>query len=788
MRAFARGACGAMAGRSYNTTSLSHGTLPVPLLFTRCSKVFKAKDRATGRLVALKRMLPHHESEGFPRTETREIKILKSLSHPNMVQLLGVVTSLGTREHSAGRAAAAAASTSAATTALAEPPEPSQSDRSGDIYMVFEYVDYDLSGLLDSGYRFPEATIKSLIFQLLKVLDFLHSAGYAHRDLKCANILLTDDCVLKLGDFGLARALALPGAAPMTPTVVTLWYRPPELLLGAREYGPAVDMWSVGCILLELLSGKPAFPARTEAEQARAIFNIVGTPPADSMLRTLPLWGSTMELGGPGFEERKNRLSEWLATKYAKELRSADTRELLLRLLEPDPRKRATASEVLSARWFTAEPRLNKEDPVFVYAAAGDGDTAASGSPAVSRGGSAAPVGCVRLPLISSHPSFMAGTDLHEFTARERRRGAAAAASGAGEGGGGGASRPAALRSGADSGGGGGASRAAAARSGADNSGAGGGGKRPRPSLADDAATEAVTTTAAASASGQKNPRNSTAALEPVTGTGVGAPQLPPPPLPPPFPPPLSAAALHTAALDAEIALDLERKVTELCSMPVVDEEAARNKLGKCEDMLQQFREMLETLETPNNPASGSQVAMCMRKTESWLQHEIDVLRGTARQRHAPDWAPDHAAAAAVAAPPHFTHQQKQHTQQPYDLPPPLLLHQQQHRQLLQREQQYQQPPMQHLQQQQPMMQFRGPPLPYEAQQHYLPPPQQHQQQLLHFQHMQHPYQGGGGQGQGQHGPVPPQTSYPPVHAPQQSSHYYAGRPDRSGGGRHHHR
>lgn len=209
-------------------------------------------------------------------------------------------------------------------------------------------------------YRFTEAQVKAILYQLLLVMEYLHSRGFVHRDLKTSNLLLTDDNVLKLADFGLARQLA-PKDTAMTSRVITLWYRPPELLLGATEYSGAIDMWSVGCILLELISGRPAFPAQDETEQLKQLFGIVGTPPADSWMRQLPLWGSF------DMEERRPRLAEWLG-KYPS-LTDTDARQLIQRLLECDPRKRITAKEALSARYFAVAPRIDKEMPWNGYVA-----------------------------------------------------------------------------------------------------------------------------------------------------------------------------------------------------------------------------------------------------------------------------------------------------------------------------------------------------------------------------------------------------------------------------------
>ena len=165
------------------------------------------------------------------RFMAREIHILRRLDHPNVIRLEGIVTSR--LSHS--------------------------------LYLVFEYMEHDLAGLAAlSGQRFTEPQVKCLMRQILEGLSHCHARGVLHRDIKGSNLLIDDNGLLRIADFGLATFFDPGKRQPMTSRVVTLWYRPPELLLGATEYGVAVDLWSTGCILAELLAGKPIMPGQTE--------------------------------------------------------------------------------------------------------------------------------------------------------------------------------------------------------------------------------------------------------------------------------------------------------------------------------------------------------------------------------------------------------------------------------------------------------------------------------------------------------------------------------------------
>lgn len=204
-------------------------------------KVYKARFKSKNthnhniksEFVALKKILMENEKEGFPLTAIREIMILKRLNHKNIINLLEIVTS-----------------------------KPSDKNKNrGNVYLVFEYMEHDLSGLLGRKFDFSVPIIKVIMKQILLGVDYLHDNNIIHRDIKGANILLNNRGEVKLADFGLAR-IHNPNPniiKQYTNRVVTLWYRSPELLLGAVNYGPAIDMWSVGCVFSELLTGVPPF-------------------------------------------------------------------------------------------------------------------------------------------------------------------------------------------------------------------------------------------------------------------------------------------------------------------------------------------------------------------------------------------------------------------------------------------------------------------------------------------------------------------------------------------------
>lgn len=159
-----------------------------------------------------------------------------------------------------------------------QPGNPSNNNNSGagskpDVFLVFEYMEYDINGLVDRKIQFEVPHIKCLAYQLLKAVEYLHNNNVMHRDIKGANILMDTNGTLKLGDFGLAKQYD-QFRKIYTNKVVTLWYRAPELLLGSYQYNKSIDIWSVGCFLAELYIGKPLFPGDIEARQIDLIFQL----------------------------------------------------------------------------------------------------------------------------------------------------------------------------------------------------------------------------------------------------------------------------------------------------------------------------------------------------------------------------------------------------------------------------------------------------------------------------------------------------------------------------------
>ncbi|KAL9233747.1 hypothetical protein vseg_008703 [Gypsophila vaccaria] len=277
------------------------------------SSVFRAREHATGKIVAMKKVRFDNYHPESVRFMAREITILRKLDHPNIIKLHGLIASRV----------------------------------SSSIYLVFDYMEHDLAGLLSSPQvTFTEAQIKCFMQQILYALDYCHQRGVMHRDIKTSNILLNNEGVLKLADFGLANFINVRYKQPLTSRVVTLWYRPPELLLGSTNYGAYVDMWSVGCVFAELLVGKSILKGKTEVEQLHKIFKLCGSPQEEYWEKSKLVHATMFKPQAPyesSLRERFKSLPE-------------HTVALLETLLSIEPQNRGTASSTLNSTYFTTMP------------------------------------------------------------------------------------------------------------------------------------------------------------------------------------------------------------------------------------------------------------------------------------------------------------------------------------------------------------------------------------------------------------------------------------------------
>ncbi|CAF1397298.1 unnamed protein product [Rotaria magnacalcarata] len=295
-------------------------------------EVFKARCKKTNDFVAMKLILMDQEKEGFPITALREIKILQELRHDNIVRLIEVCRS-----------------------AMDKSPR-------SKFYFIFEFCDHDLAGILrNPNVKFSLGHIKSIMQQLLDGLYFIHKNHIIHRDIKSANILITRNGVLKLADFGLAKVITPPKPNHQnryTCRVVTLWYRPPELLLGERDYGPAIDMWGVGCIFAEMWIRSPIMQGTSEQHQLELISHLCGSiePGVWPGVNKLPLY---TKLKLPQSERRKvhDRMKPYIQEPLAL--------DLIDKLLTLDPKQRIDADNAVSSDFFYSEPPLADLKPLL---------------------------------------------------------------------------------------------------------------------------------------------------------------------------------------------------------------------------------------------------------------------------------------------------------------------------------------------------------------------------------------------------------------------------------------
>lgn len=272
-------------------------------------KVYKARCLRNADFVAMKQMKLDTQEEGVPSTAIREIALLKELPHPNVVRLLDVFC------------------------------------KPNKLVLVFEFVENDLKKYMKSQKQhLTPATVKNFTYQLCRGVEFCHANRIIHRDLKPQNLLIDAQLRLKIADFGLARAFTVP-VPKYTHEVVTVWYRPPEILLGCTLYSVPVDLWSIGCVFAEMATGAPLFGGDSEIDTIFKIFQKLGTPNEN-------VWPGVSEL--PDF---KPTFPRWPARGWNK-IRNTEAQvgvdgiNLLEGLMCYDPRRRISARRALQHLYF----------------------------------------------------------------------------------------------------------------------------------------------------------------------------------------------------------------------------------------------------------------------------------------------------------------------------------------------------------------------------------------------------------------------------------------------------
>jgi len=217
--------------------------------------VCEANNKKTGKTVAIKKNTRVFRDLNDAKRILREIKLLMHFNHEDIVRVIGVI-----------------------------PPDQSEIDIYEDVYLVMEKMETNLAKVIRSKQNLTDRHYQFFIYQLLRGLKYIHSAGVIHRDLKPENVLINGaNCNLKITDFGLARAVCKEDVLNLTEYVTTRWYRAPEVMCCAQQYNEKVDVWAVGCIFAELLLRKAIFPGCNHLQQLRIIFDVLGTPEPGSI-------------------------------------------------------------------------------------------------------------------------------------------------------------------------------------------------------------------------------------------------------------------------------------------------------------------------------------------------------------------------------------------------------------------------------------------------------------------------------------------------------------------------
>lgn len=286
-----------------------------------------AKEHGIPKIVALKKIKTENETEGFPITALREILVMKIFNHKNILQLLEVVYDIKKEDN----------------------------QTKYDIYLVFEYMEHDLCTIITNRIKYELSHIKFIFNELVLGLEYLHKSGVLHRDLKPSNILLNNKGGVKIGDFGLARFFSNVAKKKYTNQVVTVCYRAPELLLGENNYLTEIDIWSLGCILLELFTGNIVFWANNDKDVFTLICQLCGTPDETNWPTVTSMKNYTALIPKVKYESKLDK-------KYYPNIDEV-TLDLIKKMLTLNPKKRITLEEIKNHPYLTThEPKMCKAE------------------------------------------------------------------------------------------------------------------------------------------------------------------------------------------------------------------------------------------------------------------------------------------------------------------------------------------------------------------------------------------------------------------------------------------
>jgi mitogen-activated protein kinase 15 len=285
--------------------------------------VWKCVDKKTKDTLALKKIFGAFQNATDAQRTFREIIFLEELQdHENIIKLKDVL----------------------------------KAENDKDIYLAFEYMETDLHAVIRANIL-EDVHKRYIVYQLLKAIKYMHTGQVLHRDLKPSNLLLNAECFLKVADFGLARSIDDDTESishpVLTEYIATRWYRAPEILLGSTKYTKGVDLWSVGCILGEILGGKPMFPGTSTMNQLDRIIEVTGRPSADDIEAIQSPFAGTMLETLPPSNPRSLRQ----VYPHAPE----DALDLMTKLLRFNPKKRITAEEALEHSYVAQFHNLDEE-------------------------------------------------------------------------------------------------------------------------------------------------------------------------------------------------------------------------------------------------------------------------------------------------------------------------------------------------------------------------------------------------------------------------------------------